>query len=168
MQRPIEAVLNLRKKHNLRAEDVEQLTMETFRPGYRGSAPPSGLAGKFSFEYCAAAPLLDGSVGIDTFTDEKFNSPAMQEVISRVQVQSNGHDDPATATAHLKDGRIVSETCHAFRGAMTNPMSRTERVEKFRECASRVLPKDAVNELQGLMEDLESVPNATVLTALMG
>src|SRR5262249_51826981 len=40
--------------------------------------PSSGLEGKFSFQYAAAAALLDGSVGIDTFTDDRCARPEMR------------------------------------------------------------------------------------------
>ena len=59
MQNPIEAVLNLLESHSLRADDVENLTVHTGGRGHSGSLPASGLDGKFSIEYCAAAALLD-------------------------------------------------------------------------------------------------------------
>jgi 2-methylcitrate dehydratase PrpD len=51
--------------------------------------PSSGLDGKFSFQYAAASALLDGTVGIDTFTNERCGRSDMSAMLSKVNfVQS--------------------------------------------------------------------------------
>ena len=76
MQRPIEAVLELRKRHDLDADMVRTLTLAVRDRGHSASVPRSGLDGKFSVEYCCGAvALVDGEVGIDTFTDERRVPP---------------------------------------------------------------------------------------------
>ena len=48
--------------------------------------PATGLDGKFSFQYTSAAALLDGRVGIRTFTDERLKQPDMQALLARCEV----------------------------------------------------------------------------------
>jgi 2-methylcitrate dehydratase PrpD len=55
--------------------------------------PSHGHEGKFSFQYTAAAALLDGRVGIDTFTDERRFSPDMEALLSKIELRQ----DPAIA-----------------------------------------------------------------------
>ena len=94
MQAPIEAVLNLRERYELRADMVEELTLQTSGQGHSGSLPQTGLDGKFSVEYCVAAALLDGQVVIDSFTDQRRFAPDMEETLRKTRVQPDG---PASA-----------------------------------------------------------------------
>ncbi len=157
MQRPIESVINLRERHNLEASMVESLIVEMRGQGHSGPVPRTGLDGKFSVEYCAAAALLDGHVGIETFTDERRFAPDMEEVLARVRVAPVPDLDDVKATARLKDGRTLSEVCREYRGSLANPMGREERLDKFRDCAGRVLPPESVERLIALLEQLEEV-----------
>lgn len=49
--------------------------------------PASGLAGKFSFQYCAAAALLDGRVTVDSFKDTRRFAPDMQALLKLIEVR---------------------------------------------------------------------------------
>ena len=97
--------MNLREQNGLDSDDIEQVTIHRRGRGHSGPAPRSGLDGKFSVEYCSAAALLDGQVGIDTFTDARRFSPDMEEMLGRIRVAPEGPESGATlATALLKDG----------------------------------------------------------------
>ena len=158
MQNPIEAVLNLLESHSIRADDVENLTVHTGGRGHSGSLPASGLDGKFSIEYCAAAALLDGKVGIETFTDDRRFSPDMEETLGKIQVEPSDKDSAdAKVTALLKDGRSVEAVCRGFRGSAWNPMNREERMDKIIDCVGRVLIDRDADRLVSLIEDLENV-----------
>ena len=60
-------------QHNIRAADVQAIEIG-FPPGTDTplihTNPQTGLEAKFSIEYSAAATVLDGKVGIDTYTDD--------------------------------------------------------------------------------------------------
>ena len=77
---------------------VEALEIRTSDRGHSGPIPRSGLDGKFSIAYCAAAALLDGDVGIDTFTDKRRFAGDMEYALPRV-----------TAVPHRRDGRRNSD-----------------------------------------------------------
>ena len=49
------------------------------------SRPRTGLEGKFSIEYVGAATLLDGKVGIDTFTDVMVQRPEVRAMMKKVR-----------------------------------------------------------------------------------
>ena len=169
MQNPIEAVLNLLESHSLRADDVENLTVHTGGRGHSGSLPASGLDGKFSIEYCAAAALLDGKVGIETFTDDRRFSPDMEETLGKIQVKPSNQDSAdVKVTALLKDGRSAEAECRGFRGSARNPMSREERMDKVIDCVGRVLTDQDADRLVSLIEDLENVADISEIMDLMG
>ena len=169
MQNVIEAALNLREQHGLTADAVEQVTIYRRGRGHSGPVPQSGLDGKFSVEYCAAAALLDGWVGIDSFTDARRFAPDMEEMLGRIRVDPEGPaSGAAQATAQLKDGSTVSAECHAFRGSAVNPMNREERMVKVRDCFRRALSDADTERVLSLLENLEDVPDVGELMAVLG
>ena len=48
--------------------------------------PRSGLEGKFSFQYTVATALLDGKVGMDSFTDERRFSADMVQLLEKTEL----------------------------------------------------------------------------------
>ena len=169
MQNVIEAALNLREQHGLTADAVEQVTIYRRGRGHSGPVPQSGLDGKFSVEYCAAAALLDGRVGIDSFTDARRFAPDMEAMLGRIRVDPEGPaSGAAQATAQLKDGSTVSAECQAFRGSAVNPMNREERMVKVRDCFRRALSDADTERVLSLLENLEDVPDVGELMAVLG
>ena len=169
MQNVIEAALNLRQQHGLTADAVEQVTIYRRGRGHSGPVPQSGLDGKFSVEYCAAAAMLDGRVGIDSFTDARRFAPDMEEMLGRIRVDPEGPaSGAAQATAQLKDGSTVSAECYAFRGSAVNPMNREERMVKVRDCFRRALSDADTERVLSLLENLEDVPDVGELMAVLG
>ena len=169
MQNAIEAALNLREQNGLDPDDIEEVTLHRRGRGHSGPAPRSGLDGKFSVEYCAAAALLDGQVGIDTFTDARRFSPDMEEMLGRIRVEPEGPASGATlATALLKDGTTVSAECAAFSGSVANPMSRDQRLEKVRDCFRRALSEADTERVLGMLENLERLDDVGQLMSVLG
>lgn len=169
MQNPIEAVLNLRERYRLNADMVDELTIYRQGRGHSGPAPQSGLDGKFSVEYCAAAALLDGRVGIDSFTDQRRFAADMEETLHKIRVEPvEQAPGVVTVTAHLKDGSTVSETCRSFKGSAANPMSREERMDKVWDCVGRALSTPDAERVIGLVENLENVPDIGDIMQMIG
>lgn len=169
MQNPIEAVLDLRQQHDLQADMVDHLTIQMRGRGHSGPLPLSGLDGKFSVEYCAAAALLDGQVGIETFTDQRRFSTDMEETLRKISVEPGDPESSAVrATAQLKDGSTVDSECHAFRGSAANPMSLEERMAKVFDCVQRVLSQQDTERLLSLLENLENVADISEVMEILG
>jgi aconitate decarboxylase len=121
--------------------------------------PSSGLDGKFSFQYAAASALLDGIVGIETFTDERCTRSDMSAMLSKVSfVQSP--EIPATLDRmwveikiRLGGGSLVTAKCVRPRGAWGSPISEQEHLVKVRDCMRRVLSEnDTANVIASIRE----------------
>jgi len=177
MQWATEAVVLLREKNALRAEDVEWLELEVSsrRPGLSRPAPETGLDGKFSFEYVAAVALTQDQVGIDSFSDAVRFSAPVETALTKIRLKPNPDISTSTleqwveARAKLKDGRIVTERCEAYRGSSRNPIGREAHLVKVRDCMRRALPEAAMERLIGLVESLDEVADARALgRALVG
>ena len=177
MQWGTECVTLLKEKNRIRAEDVEWLELEVpaARAAVSNPAPATGLAGKFSYEYCAAVALTQDNVGIDAFTDAiRFSAP-VEVALKKIRLKANPDiPTPAVSTwvqarAGLKDGRVIVERCDAFRGSVRNPIGRDEHLVKVRDCMRRALPEPAIERLIGLVDGLEELKDARVLArALVG
>ena len=175
LQWVIEAAATVRQSHDLRLEDIEVLELETppVKVDLSRPRPRSGLDGKFSFEYCAAVALAEGEVGIDSFSDETRFSPPVEQALDKIRLTPNP-DIPTDvagiwvgARAKLKDGRVVYERCQSYRGSLANPMTRDERLTKFRECARRVLGPSDIDRVLGMIEALEELSDIRELTEVL-
>jgi 2-methylcitrate dehydratase PrpD len=177
MQWATESVVLLREKHGIRAQDVEWLELEVSarRPGLSRPAPATGLDGKFSFEYCAALALTQDHVGIDSFSDAVRFSAPVEAALKKIRLKPNPDistssvDTWLQARAGLKDGRVLTERCDAYRGSVRNPIGRDAHLVKVRDCMRRALPEPAMERLIVLVEGLEELKDARVLVkALVG
>jgi 2-methylcitrate dehydratase PrpD len=73
--------------------------------------PESGLQGKFSLEYAAAAALLDEYPGFASFTDEAVRRDAARRLVSSVEIKLEPGGDglldgELEAEVHLDDGTV--------------------------------------------------------------
>ena len=169
MQNAIEAALNLREQNGVDPNNIERVTIRRRGRGHSGPVPRSGLDGKFSVEYCAAAALLDGQVGIDTFTDARRFSPDMEAMLGRISVEPEGPESGATlAAAVLKDGTTISAECSAFTGSAANPMSREQLLAKARDCFHRGLSATDTERVLEMLENLESLDDVGQLMGVLG
>jgi aconitate decarboxylase len=134
--------------------------------------PSSGLDGKFSFQYAAASALVDGTVGIDTFTDDRCARSDMREMLSKVHfVQSS--KIPATLDRmwveikiRLGDGSLVTGKCVRPRGVWGSPISRQEQLVKVRDCIKRVLSDTDTEKVVGSVQKFDRL-NPGEVRALM-
>ncbi len=139
--------------------------------------PDTGLSGKFSLQYTFASGLLNGRVGIDTFTDERVNEPRVVELLSKITMNL----DPkiparfdkmwVEADVELADGRKLHTRCNGPRGIWGSPpISEEDHLEKVRDCLARRLPEDKAEALIGLARRVEALDATEVgeMIALAG
>ena len=76
--------------------------------------PSSGLEGKFSMPFCAAAAVVRGRVGIETFDLATLSDAAILSLQARVTMRVDPTLDPsapsltqARVTVRLRDGRVL-------------------------------------------------------------
>jgi 2-methylcitrate dehydratase PrpD len=139
--------------------------------------PETGLSGKFSLQYTLASALLDGKVGIHTFTDARLQAADMQALLRKIAVRM----DPAIParfetmhvllTAEMADGRIVETRCDGPRGMWGQPpIANADHLVKIRDCLSVQLTADEVERCIGMASSFETLAPQQVgdLISLMG
>jgi aconitate decarboxylase len=130
--------------------------------------PAHGHEGKFSFQYTAAAALLDGAVGIDSFSDERRFRSDMTTLLDAIELRQ----DPSIPGEWLNmrvtievtaGGRTYAETSSGPKGAWGQaPLTDAEHEVKLRDCLRRRLEPGAVDELLELLGRLDTLDAAGV------
>lgn len=127
--------------------------------------PKSGLDGKFSVQYTVAAALLDGHVGLDTFTNSRLQRPDMQKLLSKISL-TMPPEMPSLyntgrygeVTVKMTDGRVLTARCSNPRGSWGSPpISFAEHQRKVRTCLETSLTTDKIDEITSLAARLETL-----------
>jgi aconitate decarboxylase len=128
--------------------------------------PATGLDGKFSLQYTAASALLDGKVGIRTFTDARLAQPDMQDLLGKFEVVLDPTIPGRFEEMHmllrveLDGGRVLETRCDGPRGKWgTPPISEAEHLVKVRDClATRLAPTvaESIIEFARRIDDLDA------------
>ncbi|MBI2554755.1 MAG: MmgE/PrpD family protein [Candidatus Rokubacteria bacterium] len=173
----IAALLELRQVHSIRPEDVAEVTIgiNPLVPNILiHHDPHTGLEGKFSAEFCAAVALVDGRIGIASFTDERTADPAIRSLMAKVKMVLDPaipgdleHHMWCRVGIKLVDGRTLEVPPREVPGHPTAPFSREALLAKFTDCAGRVLPGDRVDSIAEMIEGLEGCPDLRSLTAIL-
>ncbi len=173
----IDAMLELRETHRIIPEEVREITVGV-APSVPNilihHVPRTGLEGKFSAKFCAAAALVDGRIGIATFMDAKTADPRVRAVMKKVQIVVDptlSADQERQAwtrvTVSLADGRILEVPPREVRGHPSVPLSREALRTKFEECATVVLTRQRAGRAAEMLETLEGCPDLRSLTAIL-
>lgn len=125
--------------------------------------PQSGLEGKFSFQYGAAAALLDGKVRIDSFSDARRFRPDMEELLSKIQL-TQSQEIPldfrkmyVSLSVETKDGTRHVAECRTPKGFWGVSIRPEEHREKLRDCMSQLMTDAQIEECVGLTNQLEDL-----------
>jgi 2-methylcitrate dehydratase PrpD len=179
--RPVGALFEMLKEHAIATKEVTAVEIG-FPPGSDtalvSTNPNTGLEGKFSIEYVAAAAVLDRKLTLETFTDTMVQRPEVRQLMSKVRryriddtgVYSGitGYNDVAVQTTRGRFERRVEKVP----GSPAWPMTPQDRVEKFMDCAGRVLGQPGAERLLSLvrrcgeLHDVSELVRATVPTVL--
>src|SRR3989442_880900 len=171
----IDALLELRARHRIdpaKVAAVEVGVNAVVPDVLRHARPSNGLERKFSMQYCAAAPLARGAVGLADFEPGPVPDTATRDPIERVRMVV----DPALpneleqhawsrVTVRLADGTTLESTPRGAAGHPATPLSDAELHAKFLGCAVPVLGADAAEGVAEQIRRLEDVPDVRALTS---
>ncbi len=167
-----DAVIALRNTHGLKPDQVSAiharvhpLVLELMdRPELR-----TGLDGKFSYQHCAAAALVDGSGHPAEFTDERASDPVIAALRGRVSATADPllGEDETYVTITLTDGGTLEQHVAHATGSPDNPMTDEALEAKFRALATPALPPDQAERLLQAAWRLDEAPNMDEVTSLM-
>jgi 2-methylcitrate dehydratase PrpD len=123
--------------------------------------PRSGLEGKFSFQYTAAIALLDGAVGIASFTDERRHRPDVVALLGKISLKRDAAIPRDTRTmrveieAEMTDGSRHHAVCTKPPGSWGAPVDPEMHARKLRDCLGVRLDAPAIESVLTGLDNLE-------------
>jgi len=194
-QSAIEALLELKCKHNIQADDVKRIDATIFLTAYNivggGRYGDRKLVqtkeqADHSLPYLLAVAMLDGEVLPEQLLPERIRRPDVQAFIEHVFVDTGlplkaprkvaevldpytapyPEKMPAKITIHLKDGKVIEEKKEDYKGFYTRPLEWEDIVNKFHLLGRDTIDGAARNELIAVIENLENEP-VSKLTSLL-
>jgi 2-methylcitrate dehydratase PrpD len=101
--------------------------------------PDTGLQGKFSLEYAAAAALLDAYPGFGSFTDAAVRRDAARRLVSLVEVKLDPGgtwllDGQLEAEVHTSSGSVLRASQRYPPGSPARPPSASQLHSKLADC----------------------------------
>ena len=153
---PISAVLDLVKKHDLKPEQMESVTIRSLARAADILSDPSKYdprskeTADHSLPYVIAAAIVDRQVTPVQFKPEKIMDPRIREQLHKVKVVADPEIEkvfPALQRVHVTirttGGKEFTEQLDFPKGDPRNPLSDKEIEEKFEALAGPVMSKDA-------------------------
>lgn len=167
-----DAVIALRNEHRLSAENVASiearvhpLVLELMN----NPEPRRGLEGKFSFQHCAAAALVDGAGHDKQFSDEKVRDPIISAVRAKVSatIDNDLRENEVHLSINTTTGLSFSTYVEYATGSPENPMTDGVLETKYRDLAGEVLASSQVEDLLGAVWELDRAADVRGLAKLM-
>ena len=171
---PLDVLLDLARRHGFTAEDVDAIDVEVDSMTPRlliHERPSNGLEAKFSMPFCAAAAIVFGHPGIDTFDVARIRDPRVQALLPRVTLRANPEFDAAAplsqahVTVRLRDGHTLSGPADGARG-YPGRLNDEELTTKFLDCAQRSLSRAAADQALTAVRAIGRNADVRTLTAV--
>src|SRR5580658_190598 len=143
----LEAVLELKRRNDLSAAEVEHVRCDICQTGF-DIAGGGGFGAKdhpqtkeqadYNLKYLIAAALLDDQVGPAQLEPARVRAPDAQALLARVDIRPDGNftsrypqELDARVTLRMKDQRVFVKEQLGYEGGLANPLSWDRTVEKF-------------------------------------
>jgi 2-methylcitrate dehydratase PrpD len=178
----IDAALALRSQRGWQRAtalaDLRTIHIDTYGPGYAIVSEPNPSTpyrAKFSLTYCVAVALLEGRVGLEQFSTDRFDQTGVRDdgaaaLLARMRVQVA--DDltgkypaawPARIRISLRDGTELTAAGDYPRGNPENPVSTAELEDKFR---SLIAPRFGDDVAARALDAVRTLPECTDVARL--
>ena len=175
----VDAARRLRAAHRLDAATIASIECRVpagevpivCEPAAAKAAPRTDYDAKFSLPFSVAAALIEGQVGVSTFSAARLADPALLRLAARVTYSVDPASPfpqtfPGHAIVRLEDGRTFEAREASNRGGPDAPLPVAAIVEKFRDNAARTLPEARVRALEKSALGLDGVDDVRALMAL--
>jgi 2-methylcitrate dehydratase PrpD len=158
---------------------IARVDVETYGPGVaivKERNPKTPFQARFSLNYCVAAALLEGRVGLEQFAAERFGPdgvqiPELADLMSRVHV-SVAEDLtacypaawPVRIRVHYENGDVAKRAADFPKGNPENPVTTEELEAKF---MALVTPRIGADGARRVLEAVRSVESCGDIAALL-
>ncbi len=173
----IDATLQLQRENGFTLGDVAAIHLRVpplinslvGRPPHVDMA--AGVA-RLCGRFLVPSAILDGTIDVTTFRDERLRDPVLHEAASRVTIEANDNPDPnaldpQTVTIELRNGLVLTRTLTAALGSPDRPLSRNQHLHKFRANMELAGRSDRADRIIALVDELDHLDNVGELFSLL-
>lgn len=167
IQSSVEAILNLKKEHEIEPSYVDRIEIEVTPYVFRlvghefkiGDNPR--VDAQFSLRYCVASALTKGSLRLEDFEEKALRDPSIGELIQKIQVTPKSELDYVDHTAVrvkiiCKDKKEYFMAIDIAPGFPGNPLSDEEHVKRFLNLADYAkIGKDRAERIIDFVKSVE-------------
>jgi len=161
----IDGCIQLRNEHNLKAGDIESISLRVHPLVLEltgRKAPQAGLEGKFSVYHSCAVAIIHGAAGEAQYSDAVVRDARTMSLRDRVTatVDRAVHEDQVQVSIKLKSGKTLEKYIEHAVGSLDRPMSDSDLEAKFRALADGILSKPETDKLIRLCWDIARLKDA--------
>jgi len=170
-QGPIDGVLEIMKRHRLKASDIQEVTLGILKAGYPIVAEPQELKynpksvvdAQFSMPFGAAVAVLYGRASLNEYTQEKVESSEVREMMGRISCVQDPELDkafpnqwPASVSIATKAGEVFKAHIDYPTGDPENPLTWEQLIQKFKDLTAPIFEKSVGLQIVDLVRNLEA------------
>jgi 2-methylcitrate dehydratase PrpD len=183
----VDCALDVRARRTWTKDDVLRevsgIEIETYGPGYeivKEMNPRTPYQAKFSLAYCVAAALLEGTLGLEQFSGERFGGEgvrdrAIAELLRRVNVKVAGELTakypaawPVRLTVSRRGGAVERAASDYPKGNAENPVSTEELERKFTVLVGSRFGGQTAETMLRALHSIEQASDMAALFAFTG
>lgn len=181
-QTALEGLLELIKEHNLKADQIEAIELETFDVAYNiigGGEEGEKVTVRtkeeadHSLPYMLAVAALDGTVGPAQYAPERIQAEDVQSLLRRVHVRPSPEfsrrfpeEMACKLTLRLQGGKQLEIAKRDYHGFFTRPFEWADVVDKFERLSEAQLSPERRRSIESAVEDFEN-GSAAELTRML-
>ena len=165
-QRAVDAIIKIAERHNVRADDVIEITCAAAPKTFRvliHHRPTTSLEAKFSLEYLLAAGLTQRTINEECFELKHVNDPVIRGLVQKVRSieaplerKTPGEGD---VTVQVRTHTAVfEETVTYAPGHPKNPLTWEKLAEKYCACARQgVIQEPALSRSVEMLSRIDEI-----------
>lgn len=169
-------IINCKKilaEHPHSVEEIEKIVFEPYPRAIRlvgNMDPKTGLQGKFSIGFTAAAQIVFGKVTIETFTDENVKNQQIQYLLPRMELVPCEEFTPSRggrATMYFKDGTSYTNSTYLLGHDLDLNEAEVDVSGKYSEIMNSRVGVQKAEKIYDMLMDLENVTGICELSAVL-
>ncbi len=169
-------IINCRKileEHPHNIDEIEKIVFEPYPRAIRlvgNMNPKTGLEGKFSIGFTAAAQMVFGKVTIETFTDENVNHPQVQYLLPRMELIPCDEFTPSRGgrvTMYFKDGSSYTNATYLLGHELDLDEAEVDVTGKYYEIMNPRVGKERAEAIYSVLLKLDGLKQVSDLSELL-
>ena len=178
----LDACLEIAEKYKPAPDKIEKIFIRTsdytvkLLAAPRKRDPQNVVDTQFSMPWQAAIALIDGKIGVDTFTEKNIHRPdvrALMEMVDWVVDEEFEERYPehysSAVEVTMEDGTVYEAVIDDPKGDWRNPVTQADIEEKFRQLAKRELEdEDQIQAIVDFVTNIHESDDVSQLFKLIG